>query len=465
MKIVVVPGNPLSGTVLLPGDKSLSHRAALFAAIAEGESRIENFLVAGVTHALLDALTALGIEWYLDGTTLTVLGNGLRGFQPPSEPINCGNSGTTMRLLVGAIAASGIPATLDGSTGLRHRPMGRIVEPLQQMGVDITATDGQYAPLSLASSPFPLYPLSFALPIASAQVKSCLLLAALAADGPSTLTEPGPSRDHTERLVRSMGVSVTSGQLSVTSDQISVKSGKKVSKSQITNQQSPTPNPQYTTTLTPPHPLSLTPLHLTLPGDISSAAFLIVAALITPGSEITLKGVGLNPTRIGLLDALKRMGAQLQISSNQLQHNEPIGDLTVHHSQLHGVEIDGPLVVRMIDEFPAFAIAAAYAHGPTTVREAEELRYKESDRIAILCEQLRAIGIEIHEVPDGFTLPGNTPPRGGWVRPHGDHRLAMSLAIAGLAAQSPIVIQDAQIIQESFPGFKATLEFLGADTD
>jgi 3-phosphoshikimate 1-carboxyvinyltransferase len=233
---------------------------------------------------------------------------------------------------------------------------------------------------------------------------------------------------------------------------------------EIHNSQFTISNSQFSTTLTPPT-VPLTPLRLTIPGDISSAAFLIVAALITPGSEITIQNVGLNPTRTGLLDALKSMGANIQISNLQSPHNEAVGDLTISSSPLHGTDISGPLVVRMIDEFPAFAVAAAYADSPTIVREAVELRHKESDRITKLCEQLRAVGAEITEAEDGFTLPGNTIPRGGIVNPHGDHRLAMSLAVAGLGAQGPIAVQNPNIIHESYPEFQSTLESLGAQID
>ena len=446
----VAPGAGLQGEVGpgngLPGDKSLSHRAALFAALAEGESRIENFLVSGVTQAMLEALTALQVPWELEGSTLTVQGRGLRGWTPLTEPvIYCGNSATTLRLLAGALAAWGIAATLDGSPGLRRRPMGRIVEPLRQMGVEIDATDG-CAPLILRPGICPLRPLDYSLPVASAQVKSCLLLAALAASGPTTLTEPGPSRDHTERLLSGMGVKVNSHWSLVTGDQASVGGGR-----------------ASVVELIPLSPLALAPLCLELPGDISAAAFLIVAALITPGSQIVLRGVGLNPTRSGLLDALQAMGAEIQISNRSQRHGEACGDLMVRASRLHGVQVGGDLVVRMIDEFPAFAVAAAYAQGETVVCQAEELRLKESDRISALCQELRKLGVQVSEAPDGFTVQGGQPPHGAVVDPHGDHRLAMALAVAGLAAQEPVEVQGAGIIQESFPDFAAVLARLGAE--
>ncbi len=441
MNLISSPGSPLQGVMCVPGDKSLSHRAALFAALAEGESRIENFLVSGVTQAMLEALTALGVVWRLEDQggqhrRLVVQGRGLRGLSSPTEALDCGNSATTMRLLAGALAAAGVSATLDGSAGLRRRPMDRIVEPLQQMGVAIQAPGG-CAPLTLHPSAFPLRPLHYSLPVASAQIKTCLLLAALAASGPTTLVEPGPSRDHSERMLRSMGVSITSEK--------GYQDGK----------------PLYKTSLTPPKGLVLSPLAMALPGDFSSAAFLIVAALITPGSAVTIREVGLNSARTGLLDALLGMGADICITSQANRSGEPVGDLHVKYSRLHGATIFGEQVVRMIDEFPIFAIAAAYASSPTTVSEAAELRLKESDRIAVLCEELRKLGVQAVEHPDGFTIQGGTAVQGGTIQPHGDHRLAMSLAVAGLASQAPVAIQDAQIIEEFFPEFTQTLQALG----
>jgi 3-phosphoshikimate 1-carboxyvinyltransferase len=452
-QLVIAPGGPLIGEIGasdasvagagdhpgLPGDKSLSHRAALFAALADGESRIENFLVSGVTDAMLGALSALGVPWRLDGNTLKVRGVGLRsadGGSPVASgaTLDCGNSATTLRLLAGALAAWGAQATLDGSPGLRRRPMRRIVEPLRSMGVEISSQDG-CAPLAVRAASLPLRALDYFLPIASAQVKSCLLLAALSGDGPTALVEPGPSRDHTERMLRAMGVEVTN---------LPLDSGR------------------WITRLAPPQPLSLSPLHIRLPGDMSAAAFLIVAALITPGSQVTLRQVGLNPTRTGLLDTLREMGADLRLDNLAEQAGEPVGDLTICHSPLHGVHVGGERVVRMIDEFPVFAIAAAYAQGETLVRDAEELRHKESDRISALGQELRRLGVDFSETPDGFVLRGGQPPEGGEVQSHGDHRLAMSLAVCGLAARRPVRVDGAEIIDESFPSFVPVLRSLGA---
>ncbi len=460
MKLLVSPGKGLLGSVQLPGDKSLSHRAALLAALALGESRIENFLVSGVTRAMLDALSLLGVPWQLEGKVLRVHGQGFEGLgrrQDENSQIifDCGNSATTLRLLAGALAAAGIPAVLDGSEGLRRRPMGRIVEPLQQMGVQIESTQG-CAPLTLHPSPRPLKALTYTLPVASAQVKSCLLLAALAASGPTTLNEPGPSRDHTERMLASMGVEVemmTEDETQMTDDQLSSFVHR--------------PSSSYATRLTPPTPLTLTPLHFSIPGDLSSAAFLIVAALITPGSEFSLEDVGLNPTRTGLLDALQAMGAQIQITGQGERQGEPVGRLQVRYSQLHGTIVSGPLVVRMIDEFPAFAVAAAFAQGETRVLDAQELRHKESDRIQALCQQLRALGLPAQDTPDGFILSGRDAvsgsPTGYHVDACGDHRLAMSLALVGLASPAPVTVHGAEIISESFPEFESILAHLGAN--
>lgn len=454
MKLISTPGNPLRGSTTLPGDKSMSHRAALFAALAEGESRIGNFLVSGVTDAMLRALTSLGVNWTLQGTTLDIRGQGLQGLRPPTGVVDCGNSATTMRLLAGALAAANIPAVLDGSPGLRRRPMQRIVDPLQAMGVRIEASDGGTAPLKLTARPagHPLRPLDYKLPVASAQVKTTLLLAALACDSPTTIHEPGPSRDHTERMLASMGVPVTSDRSPVNGDtQHATHNSFHVPRSM-----------PRSVTLYPPDPLSLIPLHIKLPGDISSAAFLIVAALITPGSEIVLLDVGLNPTRTGLLDTLLSMGADIKMSNLSERHGEPVGDVYVRHSHLRGISVDGQLVVRMIDEFPIFAVAAGFSKGRTTVSQAAELRNKESDRIAILCKVLSGLDVDIQETADGFIIDGGKPPSGGTVNAHGDHRLAMSLVVTGLAARESVTVLGAGVINESFPGFADTLISLGA---
>ncbi len=431
--LTIWPGSPLCGEVSLPGDKSISHRAALLAAMAEGESHIQRFLDSGVTRALLNALRRLGVAWQLDGETLTVQGQAWRS---PAQPLDCGNSATTLRLLAGALAARNTAAALDGSPGLRRRPMGRIVEPLRAMGVPIRAADGEHAPLSIAERPVGqrLRGGVHRLAVASAQVKSCLLLAGLAADSPLTVIEPHRSRDHSERLLSALGVRL---ECAPAEDGWGV-----------TLHPSGDPLPAF---------------RLTIPGDVSAAAFWVVAAAITPGSRITLRGVGLNPGRIGLLDALREMGALIEIIPRGEQGGEPIGDLIVQHADLRGIEVYGERVTAMIDEFPVFGVAAAFAHGVTSVREAEELRHKESDRIRALCGLLSALGATVEEHPDGFTVYGQAGLRGGAAVPAGgDHRIAMAAAIAGLAAKQPVTVQGAEIMAESYPQFSDTLRGLGA---
>ena len=411
---------PLQGRVTLPGDKSLAHRAALFAALADGVSTIRNYPDSGVTRAMRGALESLGMPSRLVDGVLRVEGNGMRPFPKSGATAYCGNSGTTIRLLAGAVAGTRSSAVLDGSAGLRKRPMNRIADPLRLMGADVATADG-HAPITLA--PAPLHGIDYTLPVASAQVKSCLELAALGADAPVTLHEPGPSRDHTARMLRAMGATVISDGLTETV-----------------------------------HPAtSLKPLDGTLPGDISSAAFLLAAAAIVPGSRVTVADVGLNPTRTGVLDVLSAMGARISTSNARDEFGEPVGDVTLEAAPLHGVEIAGDLVVRSIDEFPALAAVAAFAEGETVVREAEELRYKETDRIAAIVAQLGALGAEVEERPDGFTVRGGTL-KGGTARANGDHRLAMSMALCGLRA--PVTVEGAEILNESFPEFEPLLSSL-----
>ena len=426
------PSGPLQGRVAPPGDKSISHRAILLAAMAQGQSRIENLLIAGVTRPMMDAVAALGAQRHLQGTTLEVESPGFQAWRSPDTVLYCGHSATTMRLLAGALAASGVTAVLDGSPGLRRRPMRRVVAPLQRMGVPIRDTDG-HAPLLLEARDrqTPLRGGVFTLPVASAQVKSAILLAGLAAAEPVEIHEPGPSRDHTERMFRSLGIALEF-------------------------------RPGWVR-MTPPR-AALPPLRLRVPGDISSAAFLVVAALIVPGSHVVVEGVELNPTRTGLLDALQRMGARVHIRPRGQQAGEPWGDIEVHHTpDLRGIQVAGDLVVRMIDEFPIFAIAAAQAQGTTTVQDAEELRHKESDRIAQLMAQLRRLGIRAEERPDGFVIHGGSPWQGGEVDAAGDHRLAMALAVAGLVASSPVRVHGGHMFLESYPSFLEDLRRLGAD--
>ncbi len=425
-RVTVYPAGPLRGRVRVPGDKSISHRALLLGALAEGDSRVANFLPSGDCMATLECLRLLGvhIEQH-DVTTLTVYGRGESGLQAPALPLNCVRSGTTMRLLTGILAGQSFQSTLTGDAQLLRRPMRRVVEPLRRMGAEIADTDG-HAPLTVYGQR--LHGCEHRLEVASAQVKSALLLAGLHADGPTTVCEPAPSRDHTERMLLAMGARLVADGLCVTII---------------------------------PDAAPLRPLSLTIPGDISSAAFPLVAAVLVNGSEVTIEGVGVNPARTGLLDVLCAMGAEISIFNKREQGGEPVADVTARASALSGVEVGGATVVRMIDEFPILAVAATQAGGQTVVRDAAELRVKETDRIATVVTELRKMGAHIEPLPDGFIVSGPTPLKGTVVESHGDHRLAMALFVAGLVAIGETVIEDIECTSDSFPGFVALMHSLG----
>jgi 3-phosphoshikimate 1-carboxyvinyltransferase len=419
----------------IPGDKSISHRAALMAGMARGESRIHNFMDSGVTKVMLDALRQLGVEWRLNENVLIVRSEGFRDWNTPQQVLYCGNSATTMRLLAGAVAAAGVPAVLDGSESLRSRPMDRIISPLQSMGVPIKGSASNTAPLVISprNPSAPLSGIEYTLPVSSAQVKTCLLLASLAADGSTTLRESPMSRDHTERMLEWLGVPIENSfdANSHTVHMYPIRSG------------------------------TLPSFELVVPGDFSSAAFLIVAGLITPGSEIVLKNIGLNHTRTGMLDVLQLMGANIATSITSTSP-EPEGDIRIKSSDLVGITIGSEMVVRMIDEFPIFSIAALKSSGYTKVYDAIELRYKETDRISSLCSELSIIGASVSEHSDGFSILGSKEIQGGTVDPHSDHRLAMSLAVAGLISTMGVTVNSAEIINESFPSFFDALNAAGA---
>jgi len=428
MKTIVRPTHgPLRGTLSVPGDKSISHRALLFGALANGRSRISGLLSSGDCRTTRACLERFGVE-IEDGADDSVIihGVGLRGLTSPADAIDCGRSGTTMRLLAGILAGQNFSSTLTGDDQLLRRPMLRIVKPLQAMGGEIESADGR-APLRIVGTQ--LRGIAHTLSVASAQVKSALLLAGLYADGPTTICQCGPARDHTERMLEAMGASIQVDGLTVAID------------------------PSQ----------SLSPLSISIPGDISSAAFPIVAALLVPGSEITLTRVGLNPTRTGLLDVLETMGARIQIDNRCIESGEPVGDFTVRASRLTSTTIDGNAVVRMIDEFPILAVAASFAHGTTIVRGAAELRVKETDRIATILAELRTLGARIDEHPDGFEVHGPTALQGGIVDSHRDHRLAMALTVAGLAAKGNVTVDQAEYAADSYPRFLEQLYSLEAE--
>ncbi|HJW06047.1 MAG TPA: 3-phosphoshikimate 1-carboxyvinyltransferase [Rhodanobacter sp.] len=409
---------PLHGSVRVPGDKSVSHRALMLAAITEGDSRIRGFLEGEDTRATAAVLTRLGvrIETPSEGERV-VRGVGLHGLRGSAQPLDCGNAGTGMRLLAGLLAGQAFDSTLVGDASLSKRPMRRVTDPLALMGARID-TQGGLPPL-LVHGGQRLHGIRYALPVASAQVKSALLLAGLYADGETEIIEPHPTRDYTERMLAAFGWPIAFGP-----GRAKLSGG---------------------------HALHATDVEV--PADFSSAAFFLVAASIVPGSELRLPAVGLNPRRTGLLEALRLMGADIVIEHAREAGGEPVGDLVVRHAPLHGVELPEALVPDMIDEFPALFIAAAVAGGTTVIRGAAELRVKESDRIATMAAGLRTLGAAIEETPDGAVIHGGRL-GGGTVESHLDHRIAMSFAVAGLVAADPVRIHDCSHVATSFPGFR-----------
>lgn len=427
-RLRVSSSGPLRGEVRVPGDKSISHRALLLGALADGELEITGFLRCNDTLATLNCVRRLGVKVEVrDPTSLVVHGVGLRGLAPADGPLDCVRAGTAIRLLAGILAGQPFESVLTGDAQLRRRPMGRVVDPLARMGAEIETTDG-HAPLIVHGRP--LHGIAYRMPIASAQVKSAILLAGLFADSPTTVHQPGPARDHTERMLAAMGAEMKTEGNAVTIA-----------------------------------PSALSPVPISVPGDFSSAAFPLVAALLVPGSRITLRGVGINPTRTGLLDVLSAMGAKIEVLEFHREGNEPVADLRVRAAGLRGVEIEGETVVRMIDEFPILAVAATQADGTTVVRDAGELRVKETDRIAAVVEELRTLGAVIEPRPDGFIVHGPTPLHGASVSSHGDHRLGMALAAAGLIADGTTEIDDISCADDSFPGFVGLMRALGGNYD
>lgn len=419
----------VSGEITLPGDKSISHRAVMFAAIAQGESHIHNCSTGGDNRSTIEAFRSLGVEITQNDTDIVVEGRGWVGLRAPTMAIDCGNSGTSMRLLCGVLAGRPFDSRLDGDASLRGRPMGRVIAPLREMGAEIVSEGGENrAPLRIRGGS--LHGITYRSPVASAQVKSALMLAGLQARGSTRIWEPVRSRDHTERLLPAFG-----GRLQVSGTEVLVDGEQ-----------------------------ALHACDVEVPGDLSSAAFFIGAALIVPSSALRLCGVGLNPTRTGVLDVLQSMGGRIAILRPREVCGEPVGDLLVQSSTLHGVELDGDLVVRTIDELPLVAIVAAFAQGTTIIRGAQELRVKESDRIHALTTTLTVLGAQITELPDGLVIEGGSEIHGGHVQSLGDHRIAMALTVAGLAATGEIVLQEGACASISFPGFYDLVRDLTAPT-
>ena len=426
MKARFEPSGALRGELTPPADKSISHRAALLGAMAAEPVRVRNFLDAADTNATLAAVQTLGALVEVRPDELVIRGTGLREAREPSGPIDVGNAGTLMRLLPGWLAAQeGRRFTLDGDDSIRRRPVDRIAEPLGRMGATLEASEGRYPPFTVRGER--LRAITYELPVASAQVKSCVLLAGLYADGETTVVEPAPTRDHTERMLAAAGAPVTIRPTSVT--------------------------------VSRPERLSLGQLEV--PGDFSSAAPFLVAATLVPGSELHVHGVNLNPRRTGLLAILERMGARITVYNRREVGGEPAGDLEVHAAPLVGVAVGRDEVPVAIDELPLFALAAACARGESVLRGAEELRAKESDRIDATVDALRALGVRARGTDDGLRVTGvPTRPRGGRIASRGDHRLAMLGAVAGLASREGVRIDDAAVVAVSFPGFFEMLDEL-----
>ena len=422
---ITIPPAPhgIQGEIHLPGDKSISHRAVLFAALATGESCIRGCSLGEDNLRTIRAVRSLGVDIARHDTTVLVKSRGRDAFQPPSDAdatIDCGNSGTTMRLLSGILAGCSFPSRLDGDASLRRRPMRRVIEPLRLMGATIESEGEQHcAPLRITGQRGRLTGITYTSPVASAQVKSAILLAGLHASGRTTVREPERSRDHTERLLPAFG-----GRLTVQGRTVSVDGG--------------------------------APLHardVDVPGDLSSAAFFIAAALLLPRSELRIRQIGLNPTRTGIVDIFRAMGARIETHNARNVCGEPVGDLVVRSSALRGIAVDGELIVRAIDELPMLAVMMAFARGTSVIRGAAELRVKESDRIRALTVALTALGVTVEELPDGLVISGQGRVRGGTVHSQGDHRIAMALSVAGLGSDEGVVVREPECIAISFPGY------------
>lgn len=414
----------IAGVPDLPGDKSIAHRSAIFAAIGRGESIVANYPESADPQTTLAALRQLGVQMHTDDAGIHIVGSGIKGFTAPKEPIDCGNSGTTMRLLAGVLAGCDFDSVLTGDESLSRRPMKRIADPLTEMGARITLTEG-FPPIHISGSR--LRPITYKLPVASAQVKSCVLLAGLSIEEETTVVEVIPSRDHTERMLGLDSVQLGDAR-AISCSSANIPDGRT----------------------------------WVIPKDFSAAAFFLVGGMIVPESKLVLEGVGMNPSRTGLMSVMRAMGGSMTIVSERSFSAEPIADIGVETSVLHGIQIPEDLVPNLIDEIPILAVAATQAEGKTIVRGARELRYKECDRIDAIVINLRAMGADITEFEDGFEISGPTTLKGTTVDSFGDHRIAMGMAIAGLVASGETTIVDSDCAAVSFPGFFDQIERLSA---
>ena len=434
MNRTIHPSSRLRGTLTVPGDKSISHRAVMFGAIADGDTRIRNFLKSADCLSTISCFEKLGVRFEEDpeDDSVVVHGKGMRGLSAPSEVLYTGNSGTTTRLIAGILAGQSFSSVLDGDDSIRKRPMKRIITPLRSMGAEIRSMpENGCVPLKI--DPATLHGIDYLSPTASAQVKSCILLAGLYADGKTSVTEKALSRNHTELMLSGFGAQISSEK---------AKGG-------------------WTASVLPCP--SLTACDITVPGDISSAAPFIAAALIVPGSEILIRNVGINPTRSGFLEAVKQMGGDIRIQNRREEGGEMSADLLVRSCALHGIQIGGSLIPALIDEIPVLASLAAYAEGTTIIRDAAELRVKESDRIRSTTLALQAMGVRVTPADDGMVIEGGAPLHGAEVDSFLDHRIAMSMAVCALASDGPVTIKDADCVGISYPSFYIDLERLTSD--
>ena len=424
--MIIQKHGPLRGELAVPGDKSISHRSVMFGALSEGITEAENFLTGADCLSTISCFRQMGISVEQNGTSVIVHGKGLHGLTRPSGIINVGNSGTTVRLLSGILAGQPFDSMITGDASIQKRPMKRVMTPLSQMGASITSVhENGCAPLQIKGSP--LHGIHYLSPVASAQVKSCVLLAGLYADAPTSVTEPAISRNHSELMLRYFGADIQC---------------------------------EGTTSTVLPDP-RLVGQKVNVPGDISSAAYFIAAALLVPGSEVLLKNVGINPTRDGMLRVVRAMGGDVTLVNENTDGAEPCADLLIRSSSLHATTIEGELIPTLIDELPVIAVLAAFAEGTTVIKDAAELKVKESDRIAVMAENLKRMGADVEPTDDGMIIHGGRPLHGATINPYLDHRIAMSFAVAALAADGKTEIQDADCVKISYPGFYTDLEGLG----
>ncbi len=424
MKKVIKPINTINKTFKVPGDKSISHRAVMFGSLAKGDTDITGFLTGDDCMSTISCFKKLGIDIEIDGEHIIVHGKGLNGLTAPMEMLDVGNSGTTIRLISGILSAQDFDTTLNGDSSIQKRPMKRVIKPLSEMGADIESTNDGFAPLTIHGKK--LHAIEYTMPVSSAQVKSSILLASLFAEGETVINEPVASRDHTEIMLNYFGADITNTNGRIVSKPVKELYGKSVA----------------------------------VPGDISSAAFFMVAGLIVPNSHIIIENVGVNPTRTGIIDALKAMGGDINIINERTSGGEAVADIKVKYSKLKATTLSGDIIPRMIDEIPVFVVAALHAEGTTYVKDAQELKVKESNRIATMGEELGKMGAEITETDDGMIIPGGQKLHGAVTESHLDHRVAMSVAIAALTAEGETTINNADCVAISFPDFYDLLDSL-----